>query len=196
MNKVTRRLLAGAAIVLFPIVALALDEPFRNTVTGDVLDITQTPKEGRDTEAVKKFMETGHNPYNDVKECLPRGEYIFLSSCSGCHGHLAEGKVGPGLNDNYWTYPKNTTDKGMFETIFGGAQGMMGPHNDLQLNEILLAMAWIRHLYTGPVEGAKWLTKEQKANFTPYKQPEGGEHGGTIDDAKAAPVDKCGPLAE
>ena len=65
---------------------------------------------------------------------------------------MREGKVGPGLNDNYWTYPKNKTDKGLFETIFGGAQGMMGPHNDLQLNETLLVMAWIRHLYTGPVE--------------------------------------------
>lgn len=196
MNRITRRLIAGAAIVLFPIVAFALDEPFRNTVTGDVLDLSQTPKEGRDTEAVKKFLETGKNPYNDVKECFPRGEYIFLSSCSGCHGHVAEGKVGPGLNDNYWTYPKNKKDKGLFETIFGGAQGMMGPHNDLQLNEILLVMAWIRHLYTGPVEGAPWLTKEQKATFTPYKQPEGGEKGGDIDAAKAAPVDKCGPMAE
>jgi cytochrome c-L len=195
MNRVTRRLLAGAAIVLFPIVALSLDEPFRNTITGEALDLTQTPKEGRDTEAVKKFFETGRNSYNGVKECFPRGEYIYLSSCSGCHGHLAEGKVGPGLNDNYWTYPKNKTDKGMFETVFGGGQGMMGPHNDLQLNEILLAMAWIRHLYTGPVESAKWLTKEEKATFTPYKLPEGGEHGGGVDEAKAAPVDKCGPLA-
>jgi cytochrome c-L len=195
MNTLTRRLLTGAAVVLFPIVALALDEPFRNTVTGEVLDLTQTPKEGKDTPAVKEFMETGKNPYNGVEACFPRGEFIFLSSCSGCHGHVAEGKVGPGLNDNYWTYPKNKKDKGMFETIFGGAQGMMGPHNDLQLNEILLAMAWIRHLYTGPVEGASWLTKEQKATFTPYKQPEGGEKGGDIDSAKAAPVDKCGPFA-
>ena len=46
------------------------------------------------------------------------------ASCSGCHGHVAEGNVGPGLNDNYWTYPKNKTDKGLFETIFGGAQGI------------------------------------------------------------------------
>ena len=101
----------------------------------------------------------------------------------------------PGLNDNYWTYPKNKTDKGLFETIFGGGQGMMGPHNDLQLNELLLAMAWIRHLYTGPVKGAKWLTEEQKANYTPYKLPEGSDHG-TIDQAKAAPDDKCGPMAK
>lgn len=196
MTNLARKLLLGASIAFIPLVAVALDEPFRNTVTGDVLDITQTPKEGRDTEAVKKFLETGHNPYNGEEACFPRGEYIYLSSCSGCHGHLAEGKVGPGLNDDYWTYPKNKTDKGIFETIFGGAQGMMGPHNDLQLNEILLVMAWIRHLYTGTVDGADWLTKEQMATFKPYAQPAGGEHGGTAEAAKAAPVDKCGPMAE
>ena len=194
MMKLTKWLLAGAAVALIPLAAVAL-EPFRNTVTGDVLDIDTAPKEGRDIEAVKKFLETGVNPFNEMKECLPRAEYIYLSSCSGCHGHVAEGKVGPGLNDNYWTYPKNKTDKGLFETIFGGGQGMMGPHNDLQLNEMLLVMAWIRHVYTGPPETAKWLTKEQKANFTPYKLPEGSDHG-TIDQAKAAPDDLCGPMAK
>ncbi len=194
MTKFTRRLLAGAAIAMFPIVALALDEPFRNTITGDPLDMSLAPKV--DTPAVKQFLETSKNPYNEVKECLPRGEYLFLSSCSGCHGHLAEGKVGPGLNDSYWTYPKNKTDKGLFETVYGGAQGMMGPHSDKSINELLLIMAWVRHLYTGEAATAKWLTKEQRANFTPYVQPPGGEHGGTAEEAKAAPDDKCGPMPE
>ena len=194
MRKLTKAMLVGVALTVLPLAAIAL-EPFRNTITGDVLDIGTAPKEGRDLDAVKKFLETGVNPFNEMKECLPRGEYIYLSSCSGCHGHLAEGKVGPGLNDNYWTYPKNKTDKGMFETIFGGAQGMMGPHNDLQLNEMLLVMAWIRHLYTGDVKGAKWLTPEQKAQYQPYKLPEGSDHG-TIDQAKAAPDAVCGPMAK
>jgi cytochrome c-L len=192
MRKVTLGLLAAASCALVPIVAVAL-EPFRNTITGDVLDLDTAPKEGRDIEAVKKFLETGHNPFNEDAECLPRAEYIYLSSCSGCHGHLAEGKVGPGLSDNYWTYLKNKTDKGLFETIFGGAKGMMGPHNDLQLNEMLLVMAWIRHLYTGPVEDAPWLTAEQAKVFKPYKLPEGSDHG-TIEQASAAPVDRCGPM--
>jgi cytochrome c-L len=194
MMKLTKWMLAGVAVAIIPLAAVAL-EPFRHTITGDVLNLETAPKEGRDLEAVKQFLQTGVNPFNEMKECLPRGEYIYLSSCSGCHGHLAEGKVGPGLNDNYWTYTKNKTDKGLFETIFGGGQGMMGPHNDLQLNELLLTMAWIRHLYTGPVESAKWLTKEQKANYTPYKLPQGSDHG-TIDQAKAAPDDKCGPMAK
>jgi cytochrome c-L len=194
MMKFTKWFVASAAVALIPLAAVAL-EPFRHTITGDVLYIETAPKEGRDIEAVKKFLETGVNPFNEMKECLPRGEYIYLSSCSGCHGHVAEGKVGPGLNDNYWTYPKNKTDKGLFETIFGGGQGMMGPHNDLQLNELLLVMAWIRHVYTGPVEATKWLTPEQKKNYTPYKLPEGSDHG-TIDQAKAAPDALCGPMAK
>jgi cytochrome c-L len=195
MNAFTKALIVVLASAMVPIAAGAL-EPFRHTITGDVLDLNTAPKEGRDTPAVKQFLETGHDPYIEMKECLPRAEYIFLSSCSGCHGHVAEGKVGPGLNDNYWTYPKNKTDKGIFETIFGGAEGMMGPHNDLQLNEILLVMAWIRHLYTGPVEDAPWLTPEQKKAYVPYKLPgEGVEHG-TAALAKAAPVDKCGPLVK
>jgi cytochrome c-L len=190
----TKCLLAGVTCtLLIPVVALAL-EPFRHTITGDVLDLDTAPKDGRDTEAVKKFLETGHDPYIEDQTCLPVGEEIFLTACSGCHGHLAEGKVGPGLNDNYWTYPKNKTDKGLFETIFGGAQGMMGPHNDLQLNEILLVVAWIRHLYTGPVEDASWLTAEQAKTFKPYEPPAHGDD--SYQAAAATPPQQCGPKAK
>ena len=126
------------------------------------------------------------NPYIEVDACLVKGEQLYLSSCSGCHGHVAEGKVGPGLNDNYWTYPKNKTDKGLFETIFGGAQGMMGPHNDLQLEEMLLIMAWIRHLYTGPVEDAVWLSPEQKKTYKPYQEVKGETHA-AADGAQCVP---------
>jgi cytochrome c-L len=193
MRKLKTLVVAGVACSVVPIVTLAL-EPFRNTVTGDVLDLETAPKEGRDTEAVKKFLETGHNPYIEDQTCLPAGEEIFLTACSGCHGHLAEGKVGPGLNDNYWTYPKNMTDKGMFETIFGGAQGMMGPHNDLQLNEILLVMSWIRHLYTGPVADAPWLTPEQAKTFKPYKPPANADEGDR--EKMAAALKQCSPKAK
>ncbi len=145
-------------------------EVFRHTITGEELKVLeQAPPEGRDTPAVKKFLEDGLNGYNEVKACLPKGEEAYLVACSGCHGHVGEGKVGPGLNDNYWTYPKNTTDKGLYETIFGGAQGMMGPHSDLQIDETLKLMAWIRHLYVGEPSTAEWLTPEQQKTFKPYK---------------------------
>lgn len=145
-------------------------QDFRNTVTGEALDVNGiAPKEGRDTPAVKKFLETGIDPYVEVAGCLPKGEEIYLESCSGCHGHVGEGKVGPGLNDNYWTYPKNTTDKGLFETIFGGGAGMMGPHGqDIELDNMMKLIAWIRHIQKDDVAEADWLTDEQKKNFKAF----------------------------
>lgn len=166
---------------------------FRHTITGEVLNLDESLPEGRDTEAVKSFLQTGVNPYTEVKACLPKGEEAYLVACSGCHGHHAEGKVGPGLNDSYWTYPKNKTDKGLFETIFGGAKGMMGPHGShLQLDEMLLMMAWIRHIYTGDVAEAEWLNEEQKKVFRPFN-PEEQAHGADTkpDEQKTAAVDAC-----
>ena len=50
---------------------------------------------------------------------------------------------------------------------------MMGPHNEnLTPDEMLQTIAWIRHLYTGPVKDAVWLNDEQKKKYTPYKQGE------------------------
>lgn len=146
----------------------ALD--LRNTVTGEVLDLDKAKPEGRDTPAVKQFLQTGKNPYLEDKSCLAKGESLFLTACSGCHGQVGEGKIGPGLNDNYWTYPKNEKDQGIFETVFGGARAQMGPHyGDLTLDEMLLVTAWVRHLYTGPVEDAVWLSPELKKKYQPYK---------------------------
>lgn len=160
-------LITAAAVTI----AAAQSTTYRNTVTGEALDLSDAQEEGRDTPAVLEFMESGRNPYNHDKEALQKGEPLFLSACSGCHGHLGEGKVGPGLNDNYWTYPKNTKDVGLFETTFGGANGMMGPqYNALTLDEMLLTMAWIRNLYDGPVKDAKWLNAEEKKNYVPYSE--------------------------
>jgi cytochrome c-L len=169
------------------------EQVFYHTVTGEVLQVlVQSPPEGRATAAVRRFLATGINPYNEVRECLAAGEESYLASCSGCHGHVAEGKVGPGLNDDYWTYPKNKTDKGLFETIFGGAQGMMGPHADLPLDETLMLMAWIRHLYTGSVADADWLSDTQKKKFKPYKaQHDADASGASATKAKQQPQKKC-----
>ncbi len=178
---------AITALVTF-VGGLSAQQVFRNTITGESLDLNEAPEEGRDTKAVKEFLNTTTNLYIEGStSCLKKGEESYLVACSGCHGHVGEGKVGPGLNDSYWTYPKNKTDKGLFETIFGGAQGMMGPHGShLTLDEQLLIIAWIRHLYTGDVEEADWLTDEQKKAFKPYK-----EHGSSSDEAqKVAAADE------
>lgn len=140
-----------------------------HTTQGTPLDLSLAPDEGRDTQAVEHFLQTGENQYVGDTASFEDGESLYLTACSGCHGHYAEGKLGPGLNDDYWTYPKNETDKGLFETTFGGAQGMMGPqYNSLNLDEMLKVGAWIRHLYTGDPSKAKWLSPEERENFTPF----------------------------
>lgn len=165
--------LAGGAASAQPASGPQTGFVFRNTVTGEQLNTAEGKEGGRDTAAVKEFFQTGKNIYIDDKSCLRNGESLFATSCSGCHGHLAEGKLGPGLNDNYWTYPANTEDTGLFSTIFGGANGMMGPHNEnLTPDEMLQVITWIRHLYTGPVKDAVWLNDEQKKTYKPYKQGE------------------------
>ncbi len=97
-----------------------------------------------------------------------------MSDCSGCHGEVGEGKIGPGLNDDYWTYPKNEHDQGVFETVYGGARAMMGPHNgDLTLDQFMQVIAWVRHFYKDPVDKAYWLNAEQKKHYKPYTEAEG-----------------------
>jgi cytochrome c-L len=118
---------------------------FRGTLSGDVLELA--PMDGETfTPEAKHFLATGENPYRNDSEAIKKGYTLFSTACSGCHGHLAEGKLGPALADEYWTYPKNETDKGIFETIYGGAAGMMGPQQGrLQVDEIIHIIAWIRH---------------------------------------------------
>lgn len=128
---------------------------FRGTISGDVLDLNDGL--GKDTPAVQAFLRTGKNPYNDNTEVIKNGYTIFSTACSGCHGHLAEGKLGPALHDDYWTYPKNLYDKGLFETIYGGADGMMGPQRGhISKDEILQVMSWVRSIYDGDPKKAKW----------------------------------------
>ncbi len=162
--------MVSAALGAAPPTALDL----RNTITGEPINLDAALPNGRDTPGVKKFLQTGHDPYIDDLSCLRQGQTLFLTACSGCHGLDGEGKIGPGLNDDYWTYPKNETDQGIFETIFGGARAQMGPHNeDLTLDEMLKVIAWVRHLYKDPVEHAPWLTPEQKMAYKPYTEANG-----------------------
>ncbi|MPS48342.1 cytochrome c(L), periplasmic [Methylobacillus sp.] len=134
---------------------------FRGTISGDVLDTSGE----EDTPQVLEFRNTGQNPYNGDFEAMKKGYVIFSTACSGCHGHLAEGKLGPALNDDYWTYPTNLEDKGLFETIFGGAAGMMGPQQGLLTqDEILQVMAWIRALEKDPKKAQEAVDAFEKKN--------------------------------
>ena len=179
MRRLFVKTLAGAAFIVAASAAAQAQEPFNNVITGEVLNLEEAGPDGKDTEAFKTFLATGKNIYLGNDDCLAKGEELFLSMCSGCHGHVAEGKLGPGLNDTHWTYPQARGDKGLFEVIFGGASGMMGPmYGSLNVDEMLLTMAWVRHLYKDkPEDAGEWLTAELQKNFKPYdgaKPPQPG----------------------
>lgn len=154
---VTGKFLLPLVVVTCASGALQADEVFRHAVTGEVLDLAEG-KPGGDTDAFRNFKTTGKNPYNADQPAIEQGHSLYLTACSGCHGHEAEGKLGPGLADDYWTYPRAATDVGLFEILFGGAQGMMGPqYVNLNSDDMLKVMAYLRSIYTGDPAEAEWL---------------------------------------
>lgn len=159
------------AVVIIPLNAEA-QVTFRNAISGEKIDFS-FGKKGEETEAVKTFKQTGHNPYNGDEDAIRVGENLFSTACSGCHGHHLEGKLGPALGDDYWTYPQGRTDKGLFEIIYDGARSMMGPQrNNLSINEMLQVMAFVRSSYWGKPENALWLSEEEREDFEPAEMPE------------------------
>jgi cytochrome c-L len=111
-----------------------------------------------DTPAAKEFLATGKNPYIGNAESIAKGKKIFqLYSCTQCHGPEAKGQVGPGLVGPTFKYPKDATNKGMFETVWHGTNGGMGakgvglmdptdPKNGITPDELLKIIAWIRSM--------------------------------------------------
>lgn len=161
---------AAIALALAGVSTAGAQQTFNNAVTGEQLNMEDSAPEGRETEAAKTFLQSGRNVYVGDPNCLAKGEELFLAMCSGCHGQKGEGKLGPGLNDSHWTYPQGQTDKGLFEIMYGGAQGMMGPmYSAMNVDEMLLTIAWVRNLYKDKPDGAgEWLTAELKKTFKPY----------------------------
>lgn len=110
------------------------------------------------TPEAKEFQATGKNPYVGNADAIAKGKKIFqLYSCTQCHGPAAQGQVGPGLIGPDYRYPKDATNKGMFETIWHGTNGGMGakgkglmdpsdPTNGLTVDETLQIIAWVRSL--------------------------------------------------
>lgn len=111
-----------------------------------------------DTPAAKEFLATGKNSYVGNEEAIAKGKKVFqLYSCTQCHGPEAKGQVGPGLVGPDYKYPKDMTNKGMFETVWHGTNGGMGakgiglmdptdPKNGITPDELLKVIAWIRSM--------------------------------------------------
>lgn len=110
------------------------------------------------TPESKEFLTTGKNPYVGNADAIAKGKKVFqLYSCTQCHGPEAKGQVGPNLTGPDYHYPKNATNKGMFETVWHGTNGGMGakgiglmdptdPKNGISPDELLKVIAWIRSM--------------------------------------------------
>lgn len=144
---------------IFVLIALAFNVAhadtlkFVDTQSGSPLVIAP---ELFNTPAAKEFLQTGKNIYLGDASAIAKGKKTFqLYSCTECHGGDAQGQTGPSLHGPDFHYAKDSTDKGMFETIWHGTNGGMGAKgiglmdptdatNGLTPDDILQVIAWIR----------------------------------------------------
>ena len=85
------------------------------------------------------------NPFAGDAAAAAEGKRLFLKTgCYACHGHEAEGAVGPDLTDDEWIY--KPTDSMIFNTIAKGRPGtVMAPFGDqLTPDEIWKIVEFLR----------------------------------------------------
>jgi cytochrome c-L len=135
-----------AALLLTPPPAMSQEQEFHHVFDNSKLDVSAKPDE-QFTDAVKEFHRTGQNPYNGKPEALDEGKKLYDETCSACHMPDGSGGMGAQLNGPRHIYPRVTTDKGLFEVVFGGAAGAMQPFGlRMSQDQILKAMAYVRTL--------------------------------------------------
>ncbi len=142
-----RSLLASAAGISFVVLAGAAGAPqFTSPIDNGPLEIKLLPGE-KITEGVQKFYETGQDPYKGDPQALAEGKDLYETYCQACHMPDGSGRIGPSLIGDTHHYPRFTTDKGMFEIVYGGATGAMQPFGKrLTQDQILHVMAYVRSL--------------------------------------------------
>jgi cytochrome c(L) len=99
------------------------------------------------------------NPYTGDAKAIEEGHQLFLDTgCYACHGHHAEGGMGPNLTGagNKWIY--KPTDATLFRTISNGREGTnMAPRKDtLSQDQIWKIIAFIRSIYQGDPAKVVW----------------------------------------
>ena len=136
-----------AASVLFASPALPDAIVFRHVLDNSPLDVKPRPNEV-ETDAVKRFKETGKNPYNGDQAALAEGKKIYQTNCQACHLPDGSGRIGPSLIDGNWKYERAATDVGMFEIVYGGASGAMQSfaRRGMTQDQMLKVMAYVRSL--------------------------------------------------
>jgi cytochrome c-L len=123
-------------------------------------------KDNVKTAAEIEFLKTGKNIYIGDATAIKRGKKRFgMWSCTQCHGPTAGGQVGPGLLGPTFRYPKDATNKGMFETVWAGSNGGMGgkgfgimtADDGMTVDELLKTIAWVRAQSSTGVTGNEGL---------------------------------------
>lgn len=86
---------------------------------------------------------------------ISQGKNVFITNCQTCHMENGKGGVGPNLTDKYWIYGGDI--KGVFSTVYNGAQnGMVAWKDLLPANEIQAVASYILQLdYIDPAQGGK-----------------------------------------
>jgi cytochrome c-L len=140
------RALSGSAVAFAAFAGAAAGPQFTSPLDNSPLEIKLLPNE-KITESVQKFYDTGENPYKGDPQAVTAGKELYDSTCQACHLPDGSGRIGPSLIGDTHHYPRFTTDKGMFEIVYGGATGAMQPFGKrLTQDQILHVMAYVRSL--------------------------------------------------
>lgn len=133
-------------ILLVAAVQAAGVPQFTSPLDDSPLEIKLLPGE-KITEGVQKFYDTGEDPYKGDAEAVAQGKGLYETYCQACHMPDGSGRIGPSLIGDSHHYAQFTTDKGMFEIVYGGATGAMQPFGKrLTQDQILHVMAYVRSL--------------------------------------------------
>jgi cytochrome c-L len=136
----------AAVLLLWPATALPQEQEFHHVFDNSKLDVAPKPNE-QFTDAVREFHRTGQNPYTGKPEALEEGKALYTEYCAACHMPDGSGGMGARLTGDQHIYPRVTTDKGLFEVVFGGASGAMQPFGlRLTQDQILKVMTYVRTL--------------------------------------------------
>lgn len=136
---------AAALAVLLAAPASAIE--FRSALDDSPLDLS--PIKGETiTDEVKKFYETGEDPYVGNADAIAEGKALFNDNCQVCHKPDASGGMGPSLIDDVVVNERANTDVGKFEIIHSGAAGAMRPFSKrgVTQDQILKIIAYIHTL--------------------------------------------------
>ncbi|MGI9336592.1 MAG: c-type cytochrome [Gammaproteobacteria bacterium] len=97
------------------------------------------------------------NPYTGDIQAIEEGHQLWRDTgCYSCHGHDAQGAVGPDLTDDEWVY--RPTDATLFKAIAKGRKGtvMVAWSTHLSEDEIWKVVAFIRSKYRGDPKKIIW----------------------------------------